>query len=388
MVHWGLVIYTLGFDDMDIILGLILSFLVTVLPALTYIAIIWWLDRYEREPLWLLTVTFLWGAVPAIILALIAQLILDYPFELMGPGVVASVATYGITPPLTEETVKALAVLGIFLLYRREFDNVLDGIVYGALVGFGFSVTEDLFAFLGTLFTEGWGSWGVTVLLRVGLYALNHSFFTACTGAALGYARLSRETWKKVLVPLLGLGAAMVFHGLHNLGAVFAESTVCLSLVFATLVDWGGVLVLLVIMLLAARQERLWIIAQLREEVAGGLISPTEYSLASTYLARFKTRWRALTQEGWQRWRQWGRFFNLVTELAFKKHQLQAVGEGTQTVQLIDRLRQQIESLRVQMGLGPARAVVFCRHCGAALTPAHHFCPKCGRTVDALPDAS
>jgi RsiW-degrading membrane proteinase PrsW (M82 family) len=367
---------------MDVFIGLTLSFLATTIPALLYIAIIWWLDRYEREPLWLLTVTFLWGAVPAIILALIAQLILDYPFELLGPGVVASVGTYGITPPLTEETVKALAVLGIFLFYRREFDNVLDGIVYGALVGFGFSVTEDLFAFLGTLFTEGWGPWGMTVLLRVGLYALNHSFFTACTGAALGYARLSRETWKKILVPLLGLGAAMIFHSLHNLGAVFAEQTVCLSMIFATLVDWGGVLVLLTIMLLAARQERLWIVAQLREEVATGVISPTEYTLASTYVERVKTRWRALTQEGWQRWRQWGRFFNLVTELAFKKHQLQTAGEGAQTVQLIERLRQQIESLRVQMGLGPARAVVFCEQCGAALTSEHRFCPKCGREVN------
>lgn len=365
---------------MDLILGLGLSFLATAIPALIYIAIIWWLDRYEREPLWLLSVTFLWGAVPAIILALIAQLILDYPFELLGPGLVSSVGTYGITPPLTEETVKGLAVLGIFLLYRREFDNVLDGIVYGALVGFGFSVTEDLFAFLGTLFTEGWESWGMTVLLRVGLYALNHSFFTACTGAALGYARLSRETWKKVLVPLLGLGAAMLFHGLHNLGAVFAESTVCLSLVVATLVDWGGVLVLLVIMLLTARQERLWIVAQLREEVNRGVISAREYALASTYLDRFRTRWRALTQEGWQRWRQWGRFFNLVTELAFKKHQLQAVGEGIPTVRLIDRLRRQIGELRAEMGLG-AVEVVFCGQCGVAIAPENRFCPKCGHEV-------
>ena len=129
------------------------------------------------------------------------------------------------------------------------------------------------------------------------------------------------------------------------------------SLVFATLVDWGGVLVLLLIMLLTTRQERLWIVAQLQEEVSRGVISAREYALASTYLDRFRTRWRALTQEGWQRWRQWGRFFNLVTELAFKKHQLQAVGEGAQTVQLIEQLRQQIRDLRIQMGLGSARSV-------------------------------
>src|SRR5262249_62306509 len=47
-----------------------------------------------------------------------------------------------ISAPIVEEVVKAVGVLVIFRLLRAEFHNVRDGIVYGALVGEGFSWFE------------------------------------------------------------------------------------------------------------------------------------------------------------------------------------------------------------------------------------------------------
>src|SRR5262249_39436761 len=43
---------------------------------------------------------------------------------------------------IAEEIAKALGVLLIFWLLRAEFDNMRDGIVYGALVGLGFNWFE------------------------------------------------------------------------------------------------------------------------------------------------------------------------------------------------------------------------------------------------------
>ncbi len=43
---------------------------------------------------------------------------------------------------------KGLALVALFYLARQEFDGPLDGIVYGALIGFGFSMTENLLYFL------------------------------------------------------------------------------------------------------------------------------------------------------------------------------------------------------------------------------------------------
>ncbi len=89
----------------SILLILFLSFV----PMLLYAMVLWWLDRYEKEPLGLLTVAFLWGAIPSIVLALIMQVVLDVPvmaisnsnltYELLGASVVA---------PLTEEGIASV----------------------------------------------------------------------------------------------------------------------------------------------------------------------------------------------------------------------------------------------------------------------------------------
>jgi len=47
-----------------------------------------------------------------------------------------------ISAPIAEEIAKAMRVIVIFWLLRAEFDNLRDGIVYGALVGLGFNWFE------------------------------------------------------------------------------------------------------------------------------------------------------------------------------------------------------------------------------------------------------
>jgi len=216
-------------------------------------------------------------------------------------------------------------------------------------VGFGFAMTENILYFLGSLFTKGWGEWSMVVFLRAIVFGLNHAFFTSLTGAALGFARLSRAAWEKWLVPPLGLGLAIVFHAIHNIGTSLAELS-CLTVLFSLLTDWGGVLVIFVVILLAARQEKGWITQELQEEVVNGVLSPADYALAVSYRRRVVARWEALLGQGWQRWRQLGHLFNLATELAFKKYQLRTAGDGEDTRAEIVRLRNQIVALKREMG--------------------------------------
>lgn len=334
---------------MEIVLGIFLSLLAGVVPTAIYAAVIWWFDRYEKEPLWLLTVAFLWGAIPAIILSLTVELILGVPVSVLGEGLLTEVVESGGVAPVIEEIAKAVALLGLFVFLRREFDNILDGIIYGALVGFGFAMTENILYFLGSLFTKGWGEWSMVVFLRAIVFGLNHAFFTSLTGAALGFARLSRAVWERWLVPPLGLGLAIAFHAIHNIGASLAELS-CLTLLFSLLTDWGGVLVILAVILLATRKEKEWITQELQEEVVNGVLSPMDYALAVSYRRRFVARWEALLGQGWQRWRQLGRLFHLATELAFKKHQLRTAGDGEDTGAEIARLRNRIVALKGEMG--------------------------------------
>src|SRR4051794_16438835 len=94
-------------------------------PTLLYTLLIWWLDRYEKEPIPLLIAAFAWGSLPAIVIAFFFQFVLALPVSStpLGPNL----TTWGLAP-LVEEPVKAAALVALFFFVRQEFDGPLDGI--------------------------------------------------------------------------------------------------------------------------------------------------------------------------------------------------------------------------------------------------------------------
>src|SRR5437879_9967802 len=58
---------------MSVITVIAIATLLALVPTLFYALFIWWLDRHEKEPLPLLLVAFLWGAVPAILIAIVLE---------------------------------------------------------------------------------------------------------------------------------------------------------------------------------------------------------------------------------------------------------------------------------------------------------------------------
>ena len=196
---------------MQILLGLILSLLTSGAASVVYVWLVWWLDHYEKEPWWMLALVFLWGALPAVLIAGVVELVLDLPISVLGEGLAYQFAGASVAAPVVEELSKGVIVLAVWLLAPAEFDGVLDGIVYGAMAGLGFAFTENIFYFVGSLSEGGWGVWTMVVLLRAVLFGLNHAFFTGLTGAAIGYARQSRRGSRgRRLLPLLGLGGAIL----------------------------------------------------------------------------------------------------------------------------------------------------------------------------------
>jgi RsiW-degrading membrane proteinase PrsW (M82 family) len=333
-------------------LGLVVSVLVVLIPSLLVITVLWWLDRYEKEPLWLLGIVFFWGAIPTMVFSLLTQILLDPPLAAMlGHSILYPLANMSIVAPLTEETFKALILLALFVFYRQEFDGVMDGILYGALIGFGFSVVEDTVYLMRSLLEGGgWAEWGTMVALRVGLYNLNHSVFTACVGVGFGLARNTQKTWKWVLYPVLGWAVAVSLHGIHNAGTVLAESTSGLLFLGATVVDWLGALGMLVLIVLATQQEKSWF-EELVPEISRGIITPDEYQVAAVYRVRFMRGWYVLTHYGLRPYVRWNRFVQMIVDLAYKKHQKKAAGEGAETEETIVGLRQQIAQTRPDMSL-------------------------------------
>jgi protease PrsW len=350
---------------MDFLLVLALAALLAFVPTLIYALLVWWLDRYEKEPLPLLIVAFLWGAVPAVILAIALEVWADIPLQTLilaeAPREFASVSLVG---PAVEEAVKAIILVVLFVAYRREFDNVLDGIVYGAMVGLGFAMVENVLYLLTFAYEGGGGanigSMFALWLLRAGLFGLNHSMFTAFTGAALGLARSLKAGWQKGFVPVLGLLAAILFHALHNgltsLVGIVGEDQQSTDLVLgactAVLVsDFGGILLVLVLAIISSVREGRVIRDTLREEVALGRLTPDEYDTLTSGRKRWSARWTVLFSLGFKRWRQIGKFFDLATELAFRKHRMADGDPIHQNISARDiaRLRQDIDALKMQI---------------------------------------
>src|SRR6476660_10248159 len=93
-------------------------------PTLLYAVILWWLDRYEKEPLPLLLVAFMWGAVPAILLALLLERWAGLPLEqVILADQAREITMASLVAPLVEEAFKAVILVVLFLAYRREFDD-------------------------------------------------------------------------------------------------------------------------------------------------------------------------------------------------------------------------------------------------------------------------
>lgn len=311
------------------------SLAAAVVPTIVYVLVLWWFDRYEKEPRRLLWTAFLWGAVPAIILSVVAESVVGEPLAgLSEEG--AELMSSSVLAPLIEELTKGLAVLMLFLFFRREFDNVLDGIIYGATVGFGFAMTENVFYFMDSFHEGGLESMSTLVLMRGVVFGLNHALFTSTFGAALGYARMSRRGFRRWVAAPVGLLGGMLLHGIHNLFASLAD-TLCFGLLISIASEWGGVLVILAVILLSARQEKQWIAAYLKPEVNSGLITQQDYDMISSYRRRQAALWRARFRLDRGETRRVDRLTQLATDLAFKVHQ----GD----VKVADKLRQQIAEL-------------------------------------------
>jgi RsiW-degrading membrane proteinase PrsW (M82 family) len=285
---------------------------IPLVPALGVALLVGFVDRYEREPVILLAAAFAWGVVIAIPVALLVERALARWLQAGLPGapaahlllpVVAQAALQGVSAGVVEECVKGAGLVVLLLLLRDEFDNVTDGIVYGALIGAGFALVENFVYFAASSRAEV----GFLVLGRVVLGWLGHSTFTALIGAGLGYARETRDRRTRALAPLLGFAAGIALHGLFDTVDFLASAVARTPGTSHAVVTAALVAVLLNYLPLFAAQAILWrmLVRALRREeaivreylapeVSAGIVTPDEYVLLQRYKDRGRFERRCL----------------------------------------------------------------------------------------------
>ncbi len=322
---------------------LLISLAAAIVPTLIYLYLIWWSDRYEREPAWLLVTMFLWGAVPAVLLAVLAALLIQRPLANLVPGAGGDLVQTVLVAPTVEEFVKGLAVLAVVLFFAREVDSILDGIIYGALVGIGFALTENFLYFLQSAMQDSRLQFLAITAMRSVVFGLNHAWYSALVGAAAALAVLRFEGMQRWLVMAVGLVVAMSAHALHNLSSLEA-ARFSPFVVVSMLLNWGGLALILVIITLSWRRERECIVLYLADEVPG-VLSPEGYHLAQTIAPRWATLVRQLQGRSMRTARLEADLRHTATELAFSKRRLAMTETGSGLEREVVQLRQRLYRL-------------------------------------------
>ncbi len=112
-----------------------------IVPCLVFVWLLDRFDRFKKEPRRLLFKLLVAGMVSALA-AILLELILTPLAGLLPEGIaVPAEAFLGVAVP--EEAVK-LAAMMLIVRYRKEFDELLDGAVYGVTAAMGFALLENL----------------------------------------------------------------------------------------------------------------------------------------------------------------------------------------------------------------------------------------------------
>ncbi len=209
-----------------------------------------------------------------------------------------------------------------------------------ARIWFGFAAAENVNYLLQGWDEGGLGGLAMTAFIRVILIAFLHAGLTGLTGLGFAAARLGRGA-VRWLAPLLGYGAAMGLHALHNLLASLGSGGAALLGIAA---DWLGFALLFGYLAILVWREG-WIMREcLAGEVTNGVMLASDYRVACSLWGQMQARGAAL---GAQR-RVVARFFQLCGELAFRKYRVRRLGvaDDPGVVAEIEALREALRGMR------------------------------------------
>jgi RsiW-degrading membrane proteinase PrsW (M82 family) len=294
--------------------GFLMGMALAVIPVPVYVVLALWLDRFEPEPARTLAQTFAWGASVAVFIALLLNTFAGLVAEGVLGAELAQVFGAVITAPVVEETAKGLALLILFLELKDEFDGVIDGIVYAAMVGLGFAMIENV-QYYGAAVEQDAATSVLTFAVRGMMAPFAHPLFTAMFGIGLGYARENHGHGSRVWAPVGGFVLAMTLHSLWNLSASF-QGWFFVLYMLVMVPSFLGVLILIRSSL---KREGRIIRQHLEHLVEEGLLAPDELDRLCRVRKRLHASYRALMGGGVGKWRRRRELHRTASELAFHR---------------------------------------------------------------------
>ncbi len=202
----------------------VVALLYALIPALAYMWYIYSHDRFEPEPLWLVAFAFAWGVFSSVLALILNEFIVS---GLCG----------GFAPcaGFTEEPSK---FLGVYLLAtlpatRNEFNDHLDGFLYGAMAGLGFGVAENVL-----YIARSYAQLGIGIVLLRATTILMHMFTVGLAGWWLGYLKMTGRPLK-MPESLVGMFYGIAIHFAWNsLGYILGPAALLIVVIAGPAMLW------------------------------------------------------------------------------------------------------------------------------------------------------
>lgn len=228
-----------------------------IAPGLAICLFIYYKDKYNREPIWMLLMAFILGAL-SIVPAVIVQLAYGRDIAAIHQQGTISIAFFAYCIVALSEEGSKFLMLRLFLYPRKHFDDPFDGIVYAVMVGMGFATLENI----GYVMEHGVG----TGILRMFLSVPAHGTFAVLMGYFTGFAKF--RPGGRLGYFVLALLMPVLFHGTFDF-FIFLDSGGLLAL--------GAIVSFLLALYLSFRAIRnKQKISRLYYEEKNGIILPEE----------------------------------------------------------------------------------------------------------------
>ena len=322
-------------------LVLLVSLTISATLLVIVVALVWWIDRYDREPIHLVAMVFLWGAAVAPLASVVAVSAAGWLFAGNDPMAMAGLIGVGVVTPVIEELAKGAAIV-LVVVFSSKFDNPTDGVVYGTAAGLGFAVTENVIYGVGSGVNFDHAP-GIALLIgsRTLLSAGIHALASAAFGGCLGHAVLTARRWGRVAWTVAGLAAAVTIHGSWNIALVTFGPTADNGAPRPWLAILPGLYLLYALTLaLFLHSEHRILQRQLAEEVKREFVPAWVLDVIPYYRRRIRRDW-------WPSRGERTVIARLLTRMAFRKHALKHLPPAEASIASLEvvRLRQRLRAI-------------------------------------------
>ena len=320
---------------------------------LVYLWVPWIVDRYDPEPTWALLTVLAWGGIAACGFSAAINTAIGSTAAMLGGKDFGSFVGACFSAPLVEEFWKGFAVFWMFYFRKRDFDGIVDGVIYGAFVALGFAAVENIIYYGRAIEAEDVkGAQDAllgTVLVRGVLAPWGHPLYTAMTGIGFGLARESNKGWVKWLGPIGGYFLAVFLHFVWNLAATIHSALVLimLPLWFLFVLAFAGLVVWCV------RRKGIIIRDHLKDEVLMGNLTQAELDMVASPIGRIRATFSFGGATG-------RKFVDSAARLALSKWHTGRATQGrkaTISADFVVPLRQDLHKIRAEVSRALGRQV-------------------------------